>query len=115
MAQPAAVAAQGGGGSPAGGRQQQGGFGQSLTGIIRMAVMWYFAMKFFSPKKPSEPSTLINNIFHKGEPLVSPTLQTLALALALSLSLCSISRPDRLYLVGIEIEGVDLDLLFVAR
>ncbi|KAJ0977242.1 hypothetical protein J5N97_012716 [Dioscorea zingiberensis] len=51
------------------GRQQQGGFGQSISGIIRMAVMWYFAMKFFSPKKPSEPSVPISNLFQKGEPL----------------------------------------------
>ncbi|XP_020253046.1 cleft lip and palate transmembrane protein 1 homolog isoform X1 [Asparagus officinalis] len=63
MEQPAAV--QGGGGGRR--EQQQGGLG--LTGIIRMAVMWYFAMKFFSPKKPSEPSQLINNLFQRGEPL----------------------------------------------
>ncbi|XP_008795274.1 cleft lip and palate transmembrane protein 1 homolog [Phoenix dactylifera] len=50
-------------------QQQQAGFGQTVTGIIRMAVFWYFAMKFFSPKKPSEPSHLISNLFQKGEPL----------------------------------------------
>ncbi|XP_042470318.1 cleft lip and palate transmembrane protein 1 homolog isoform X1 [Zingiber officinale] len=49
--------------------QQQQGFRQSLAGVVRMAVFWYFAMKFFSPKKPVEPSILISNLFHKGEPL----------------------------------------------
>ncbi|KAH7681429.1 Cleft lip and palate transmembrane 1 protein [Dioscorea alata] len=49
------------------GRQQQQGLGQSLSGIIRMAVIWYFAMKFFAPKKPSEPSIPISNLFQKGE------------------------------------------------
>ncbi|XP_042950350.1 uncharacterized protein LOC122282466 [Carya illinoinensis] len=33
-----------------------------------MAVFWYFASKFFSPK--TEPSHLISNLFHKPEPLV---------------------------------------------
>lgn len=51
-------------------QQQQAGLGQSLTGIVRMAVFWYFAMKFFGPKKPAEPSQLMSNLFHKGEPLV---------------------------------------------
>ncbi|RRT55728.1 hypothetical protein B296_00039586 [Ensete ventricosum] len=51
-------------------QQQQAGFGQSLAGIVRMAVFWYFAMKFFGPKKPAEPSQLMSNLFHKGEPLV---------------------------------------------
>ncbi|PKA57155.1 hypothetical protein AXF42_Ash002459 [Apostasia shenzhenica] len=50
-------------------QQQQGGFGQTVTGIIRMAVFWYFAMKFFSPKKPTDPSQLMSNLFQKGEPL----------------------------------------------
>ncbi|XP_058097550.1 uncharacterized protein LOC131242735 [Magnolia sinica] len=50
-------------------QQQPQSFGQMLSGIIRMAVFWYFAMKFFSPKKPSDPSQLISNIFQKGEPL----------------------------------------------
>ncbi|XP_008786461.2 cleft lip and palate transmembrane protein 1 homolog [Phoenix dactylifera] len=50
-------------------QRQQAGFGQTVTGIIRMAVFWYFAMKFFSPKKPSEPSHVISNLFQKGEPL----------------------------------------------
>ncbi|CAA7396504.1 unnamed protein product [Spirodela intermedia] len=50
-------------------QQGQGGIGQSLTGIIRMAVFWYFAMKFFSPKKPVEPSQLISNLFQKGDHL----------------------------------------------
>ncbi|XP_040996670.1 cleft lip and palate transmembrane protein 1 homolog [Juglans microcarpa x Juglans regia] len=50
-------------------QQQQGGFSQMITGVIRMAVFWYFASKFFSPKTPSEPSQLISNLFHKAEPL----------------------------------------------
>lgn len=50
-------------------QQQQPGLGQSLTGIVRMAVLWYFAMKFFGPKKPAETSQLMSNLFHKGEPL----------------------------------------------
>nr|GLL19844.1 cleft lip and palate transmembrane protein 1 homolog isoform X1 [Ipomoea trifida] len=44
--------------------------GQMLTGVIRMAIFWYFASKFFSPKRaPSDPSVQISNLFHKGEPL----------------------------------------------
>ncbi|CAK9319459.1 unnamed protein product [Citrullus colocynthis] len=50
-------------------QQQQGGFAQSLTGIIRIAVFWYFASKFFAPKKPSDPAILMSNLFQKGEPL----------------------------------------------
>ncbi|KAI3435432.1 uncharacterized protein J3R85_006031 [Psidium guajava] len=69
MAPPAAAG--GGGGGGGGGEQQQqraqGGF--SLTGIIRIAVFWYFASKFFSPKKPSDPSMLMSNLFQKGESL----------------------------------------------
>ncbi|XP_060212371.1 uncharacterized protein LOC132639991 isoform X1 [Lycium barbarum] len=54
--------------------QQQRGIGQMLTGVIRIAVFWYFASKFFSPKKPissdpSVPNFQISNLFHKGEPL----------------------------------------------
>ncbi|XP_030551391.2 cleft lip and palate transmembrane protein 1 homolog [Rhodamnia argentea] len=69
---PPAAAGGGGGGGGAGGEQQQqqraqGGF--SLTGIIRIAVFWYFASKFFSPKKPSDPSMLMSNLFQKGESL----------------------------------------------
>ncbi|XWS44605.1 hypothetical protein CRYUN_Cryun15aG0061900 [Craigia yunnanensis] len=68
MAPPAAVAeAGGGGGQQPRQQQQQGGFG--ITGIIRIAVFWYFASKFFSPKKPAETSNLISNLFQKGEPL----------------------------------------------
>ncbi|KAG9457048.1 hypothetical protein H6P81_001556 [Aristolochia fimbriata] len=50
---------------------QQQGLGQTISGIVRMAVIWYFAMRFFSPKKPtsSEPALQISNLFHKGEPL----------------------------------------------
>ena len=51
-------------------QQQQAGLGQSLTGIVRMAVLWYFAMKFFGPKKPAETSQLMSNLFPKGEQLV---------------------------------------------
>ncbi|XP_052195403.1 uncharacterized protein LOC127803317 [Diospyros lotus] len=70
MAQPVAAAAAGGGG-----RQQQqqpqpaGGFGQTITGVIRIAVFWYFASKFFAPKKTLDPSVQISNLFHKGESL----------------------------------------------
>ncbi|KAB1228195.1 hypothetical protein CJ030_MR5G008792 [Morella rubra] len=57
-------------GQPGRQQQQQGGFGQMVTGIIRMAVFWYFASKFFSPKRPSsDPSQLISNLFQKAEPL----------------------------------------------
>ncbi|KAK9291555.1 hypothetical protein L1049_019503 [Liquidambar formosana] len=71
MAPPAAEAGGGEGGGGGGGQpqRQQGGFGQSITGIIRIAVFWYFASKFFSPKKPTEPSLQISNLFQKGEPL----------------------------------------------
>ncbi|CAL0319784.1 unnamed protein product [Lupinus luteus] len=48
-------------------QQQQGGFG--ITGIIRIAVFWYFASKFFSPKKPTQPSALISNLFQKSQPM----------------------------------------------
>ncbi|XP_010547702.1 PREDICTED: cleft lip and palate transmembrane protein 1 homolog [Tarenaya hassleriana] len=65
-----AETAAGGGGGPAQRRQQQGGgFGQTITGIIRIAVFWYFASKFFTPKRPADPSQLMSNIFQKGEPL----------------------------------------------
>ncbi|RWR90288.1 cleft lip and palate transmembrane protein 1 [Cinnamomum micranthum f. kanehirae] len=50
-------------------QQRQQGFGQTITGIIRMAVFWYFAMKFFSPKKTADPSVLMSNLFQKGESL----------------------------------------------
>ncbi|GFP93378.1 cleft lip and palate transmembrane protein 1 homolog [Phtheirospermum japonicum] len=44
--------------------------GQMLTGIIRVAVFWYFASKFFGPKRaPTQPSQQISNLFHKGESL----------------------------------------------
>lgn len=64
---PPTAAVEGGGAPPPQGRQQ-GGF--SFTGIIRMVVFWYFASKFFSPKKaPVEPSALISNLFHKSQPM----------------------------------------------
>ncbi|KAK8492142.1 hypothetical protein V6N13_076509 [Hibiscus sabdariffa] len=72
MSPPAAVAAADGGtggGGQQSRQQQQGGFGHSITGIIRIAVFWYFASKFFSPKKPADPSHLISNLFQKGEPM----------------------------------------------
>nr|XP_043632630.1 cleft lip and palate transmembrane protein 1 homolog isoform X1 [Erigeron canadensis] len=77
MAQPAAVV-DGGGGPP---QQQQPqpqpqGMGQMVTGIIRIAVIYYFASKFFSPSKPhggapgsSDPAIQISNLFHKSESL----------------------------------------------
>ncbi|CAM8906567.1 unnamed protein product [Rhodiola kirilowii] len=79
MPPPPAAAAGGGqiqaGGGGAEGRpaqqQQQGGFGQSITGVIRIAVFWYFASKFFSPKTPAPttggPVVQISNLFQKGE------------------------------------------------
>ncbi|KAK4353495.1 hypothetical protein RND71_029013 [Anisodus tanguticus] len=53
---------------------QQRGMVQMLTGVIRIAVFWYFASKFFWPKKPissdpSVPNFQISNLFHKGEPV----------------------------------------------
>ncbi|KAL5075034.1 hypothetical protein RYX36_014018 [Vicia faba] len=69
MAPPTAVV-DGGGAAPGPQGRQQGGGGFSFTGIIRMVVFWYFASKFFSPaKKPTEPSALVSNLFHKGQPL----------------------------------------------
>ncbi|RCV33756.1 hypothetical protein SEVIR_7G115500v4 [Setaria viridis] len=71
MSQPAAevaAAAQPQGRGPAG--RQGGGLGQSITGIVRMAVFWYFAAKFFGPKRPpAEPGMLMSNLFQKGEPM----------------------------------------------
>ena len=56
-------------------QRQAGGFGQTITGIIRIAVFCYFASKFFSPKQkpmdPTAPSQLMTNLFHKGESLVN--------------------------------------------
>ncbi|KAI5672150.1 hypothetical protein M9H77_12514 [Catharanthus roseus] len=60
----------GGGEGGVGGQRQQQGMGQMLTGIIRIAVFWYFVSKFFGPKRPvapNQPSTQISNLFHKGE------------------------------------------------
>lgn len=69
MAPPTAVV-DGGGAAPAPQGRQQGGGGFSFTGIIRMVVFWYFASKFFSPaKKTTEPSALVSNLFHKGQPM----------------------------------------------
>ncbi|KAK4417458.1 Cleft lip and palate transmembrane protein 1 [Sesamum alatum] len=72
--EPPATVGGGGGGGGGGARrpqqQQQPGMGQMLTGIIRIAVFWYFASKFFGPKRsPTQSSDQISNLFHKGEPL----------------------------------------------
>ncbi|KAL0890555.1 hypothetical protein Bca101_014538 [Brassica carinata] len=74
VVQTAAVAeAAGGGDAQPQQQQQQRGFGSTVSGIIRIAVFWYFASKFFSPKqKPMDPSQshhLMTNLFHKGESL----------------------------------------------
>ncbi|KAI3776263.1 hypothetical protein L1987_46037 [Smallanthus sonchifolius] len=71
MPPPAAVE----GGEAGGGerQQQQQGVGQMFTGIIRIAVIYYFASKFFSSNKPSSsgsgPSVQISNLFQKSESL----------------------------------------------
>nr|XP_018682529.1 PREDICTED: uncharacterized protein LOC108953037 isoform X4 [Musa acuminata subsp. malaccensis] len=49
--------------------QQQPGFGQTVAGILLMALLSYFAMKFFGPKRPAELFQLISNLFHKGDSL----------------------------------------------
>ncbi|KAL8171833.1 hypothetical protein V2J09_023637 [Rumex salicifolius] len=70
--------AEGGGITVAGGgegqqqpqQQQQKSIGQTITGIIRVAVFWYFISRFFfSSRKPtsSEPAILMSNLFQKGE------------------------------------------------
>ncbi|WVZ85770.1 hypothetical protein U9M48_032650 [Paspalum notatum var. saurae] len=73
MSQPAAAAAaaaQPQGRGPAGRQGGGGGLGQSIAGIVRMAVFWYFAAKFFGPKRPpAEPGMLMSNLFQKGEPM----------------------------------------------
>ncbi|WOG91614.1 hypothetical protein DCAR_0310863 [Daucus carota subsp. sativus] len=77
MAPPAAVVAAGGAAATAAGGearpQEQQGFGKSIQGIIRIAIFWYFASKFFSPKTPPptgfEPAVQISNLFPKAEPL----------------------------------------------
>lgn len=69
-----AAVVDGGDGQPQQQQRQAGGFGQSITGIIRIAVFCYFASKFFSPKQkpadPSHPSHLMSNLFQRGEPMV---------------------------------------------
>ncbi|KAG8383339.1 hypothetical protein BUALT_Bualt04G0002200 [Buddleja alternifolia] len=63
-------AVDGGGGARRQQQQQPGGIGQMLSGVIRVAVFWYFASKFFGPKTaPPKSSTQISNLFHKGESL----------------------------------------------
>ncbi|CAD6260806.1 unnamed protein product [Miscanthus lutarioriparius] len=73
MSQPAATvaaAAQPQGRGPAGRQGGGGGLGQSIAGIVRMAVFWYFAAKFFGPKRPpADPGMLMSNLFQKGEPM----------------------------------------------
>ncbi|XP_051148823.1 uncharacterized protein LOC127263698 [Andrographis paniculata] len=62
--------AEGGGGGRRRQQQQPAGLGQMLTGIIRVAVFWYFASKFFGPKRsPTQSTHQISNLFQKGEPL----------------------------------------------
>ncbi|KAG8082092.1 hypothetical protein GUJ93_ZPchr0014g46721 [Zizania palustris] len=74
MSQPvaaaAAAAAQLQGQGPAA-RQGGGGvLGPSITNIVRMVMFWYFASKFFGPKRPpAEPGMVMSNLFQKGEPL----------------------------------------------
>ncbi|XP_074321008.1 uncharacterized protein LOC141657620 [Silene latifolia] len=64
----AAAAVAEAGGQPA--QQQRAGFGQSIGGVVRMMVFWYFASKFFfSPKKSTDPAILMSNLFQKSEPL----------------------------------------------
>lgn len=74
MSQPAATvaaAAQPQGRGPAGRQGGGGGLGQNIAGIVRMAVFWYFAAKFFGPKRPpADPGMLMSNLFQKGEPMV---------------------------------------------
>lgn len=71
MEPPATQAEGGGGGGVRRQQQQQPGMGQMLTGVIRIAVFWYFASKFFGPKRsPTQSSQQISNLFHKGELLV---------------------------------------------
>jgi hypothetical protein len=61
----------GGGRGPAARQGGGGGLGQSIAGVVRMAVFWYFAAKFFGPKRPpAEPAMLMSNLFQKGEPMV---------------------------------------------
>ncbi|KAF5745076.1 cleft lip and palate transmembrane protein 1 [Tripterygium wilfordii] len=60
-------AAGGDGGGRGGQQQQQPGFGQTMTGIIRMFIFFFLLSKFLGPKKPTEPSQLISNLFQKGE------------------------------------------------
>ncbi|KAH9623778.1 hypothetical protein KSS87_020427 [Heliosperma pusillum] len=65
---PAAAAVTEAGGPPP--QPQRAGFGQSIGGVIRMMVFWYFASKFFfSPKKSTDPTILMSNLFQKSEPL----------------------------------------------
>ncbi|KAJ4950483.1 hypothetical protein NE237_027315 [Protea cynaroides] len=53
-----------------GGQQQQPtGLGQTIMGMIRIAMFLYFITTFLFPKRPSEPSLQISNLFNKGEPL----------------------------------------------
>ncbi|KAH9713035.1 cleft lip and palate associated transmembrane protein-like [Citrus sinensis] len=66
---PPAQAAGGGGGGQQQRQQQAGGLGQTITGVIRIAVFWYFASKFFAPKRPAGPESaqLMSNLFQRGE------------------------------------------------
>lgn len=70
---PAQAAGGGGGGGQQQRQQQAGGLGQTITGVIRIAVFWYFASKFFAPKRPAGPESaqLMSNLFQRGEYLVN--------------------------------------------
>ncbi|MCO5614446.1 hypothetical protein L7F22_068728 [Adiantum nelumboides] len=50
-------------------QQQQQGFGKLLFSILRMGIFWYLATQMFSPKKPSDPALLMNNLVPKGQSL----------------------------------------------
>ncbi|KAJ7518565.1 hypothetical protein O6H91_21G074800 [Diphasiastrum complanatum] len=50
-------------------QQQQPGIRNMLTGVLRMAIFWYFASQMFGSKKPVNPAILTHNLFSKGERL----------------------------------------------
>lgn len=50
----------------------QQSWSQTIFGVVRMGLFWYFVMQFFGPKKVSNPALLTDNLFTKGEKLVLP-------------------------------------------
>ncbi|KAL3688243.1 hypothetical protein R1sor_014552 [Riccia sorocarpa] len=68
------VARAGDGGAAAQAQPQQNA--GSMLFSIRMGIFWYFAMQMSNPKKPTNPDLLTNNLFIKGEDLISPLLYT---------------------------------------